>query len=202
MPKNKDRKLIGSNYNYVMNNIRKYCELLFEFRMHRPNLTSGTDPGFPEGRQPIIRLSFSVNCMKMKEIGPRAGCTSKILLCRSPLYVEKPLHSGIAVADIRGAQGTRHPPGPNSFNFMHFFGKIWENCMLAPPLRGVGAPFSGKSWISHCIACVLKNANTLDISIFFVKPVVMICILLDTKSEIEVCRFVNVSFFRKLCMVF
>ena len=25
------------------------------------------------------------------------------------------------------------PQGPNSFNFMHFFGKIWQNHMLVPP---------------------------------------------------------------------
>ena len=140
MPKNKDRKLIGSNYNYVVNNIRKYCELLFEFRMHRPNLTSGTDPGFPEGRQPIIRLSFPVNCMKMKEIGPRVGCTSKILLCRSPLYVEKPLHSGIAVADLRGGRKGRAPPPPPA-QILSISCIFWEN--LAKLY--VGAPPSG-SW--------------------------------------------------------
>ena len=139
MPKNKDRKLIGSNYNYVVNNIRKYCELLFEFRMHRPNLTSGTDPGFPEGRQPIIRLSFPVNCMKMKEIGPRAGCTSKILLCRSPLYVEKPLHSGIAVADLRGAQGTRPPVQILSISCI-FLGKFGKIVCWRPPPSGSWRP--------------------------------------------------------------
>ena len=26
-----------------------------------------------------------------------------------------------------------HPQGPNSLNFMQFFGKIWQNRMLAPP---------------------------------------------------------------------
>ena len=37
------------------------------------------------------------------------------------------------MADLRGAQGTRSPPGPNSFNFMQFFGKIRQIRMLAPP---------------------------------------------------------------------
>ena len=54
-----------------------------------------------------------------------------------PLSVSRP------VANLRGAQGTRAPPGgPNSFNFMQFLGKFgkivcwrppWE---LAPPPRG------------------------------------------------------------------
>ena len=47
------------------------------------------------------------------------------------------------VADLRGAQGTRAPPGgPNSFNFMQFLGKFdkflcWRPPgELAPPPRG------------------------------------------------------------------
>ena len=40
------------------------------------------------------------------------------------------------------AQGTPSPGGPNSFNFMQFFGKIWQNHMLPPRWR-VGAPRLG-----------------------------------------------------------
>ena len=32
--------------------------------------------------------------------------------------------------------GEGRPRGPNSFNFMQFFGKFWQNRMLAPPPRG------------------------------------------------------------------
>ena len=40
-----------------------------------------------------------------------------------------------SVADLRGARGMHAPPpgGPNSFNSMQFFGKIWQNHMLPPP---------------------------------------------------------------------
>ena len=44
--------------------------------------------------------------------------------------------------------------GPNSFNFMQFWGKFWQNHMLAPPttppLPEVGYPASRKSWIRLC----------------------------------------------------
>ena len=44
--------------------------------------------------------------------------------------------TSIPVADLGGA--------PNSFNFMQFFGKIWQNRMLAPPPPpGVGVPPRG-----------------------------------------------------------
>ena len=50
----------------------------------------------------------------------------------------------------------RIPPGnPNSFNFMQFLGKIWQNRMLVP--RGVGAPPRGNprsataSYLFHSI---------------------------------------------------
>ena len=56
------------------------------------------------------------------------------------------------MADLKGCEGRVSPGGPNSFNFMQFFGKIWQNRMLAPPpLPSVGAPTSEKSWIRHCI---------------------------------------------------
>ena len=54
------------------------------------------------------------------------------------------LHSKIL--DVRPLS----PGGPDSFNFMQFwgiFGKIV--CWHRPPPRGVGAPSSGKSWIRH-----------------------------------------------------
>ena len=51
---------------------------------------------------------------------------------------------GVAVADLRGAQGTHDPPppGPNSFNFMQFLGEIWQNRMLAPPLGEFPLPLT------------------------------------------------------------
>ena len=50
-----------------------------------------------------------------------------------------------AVADLGGARGARAPPPPRVPKFFRFhavFGKIWQNCMLAPPLssRELGAP--------------------------------------------------------------
>ena len=52
----------------------------------------------------------------------------------------------MAVADLRGAQGTRAPPpprGPKFFRFHAVFGKIWQNRMLAPPL-GSWRPLLGE----------------------------------------------------------
>ena len=52
----------------------------------------------------------------------------------------------------KGARGTR-PPGSKFFQFHAVFGKIWQNCILAPQRR-VGAPPPptwGKSWIRHCL---------------------------------------------------
>ena len=44
----------------------------------------------------------------------------------------------------------RPPPwGSKFFQFHAVFGEIWQNRMLAPPPRRVGAPSSGKSWIRH-----------------------------------------------------
>ena len=43
------------------------------------------------------------------------------------------------VADLHSKILDARPPtpgGPNSFNFMQFFGEIWQNRMLAPPPRG------------------------------------------------------------------
>ena len=38
----------------------------------------------------------------------------------------------ITVADLRGAQGTRPPPGPNSFNFMQLLGILAKSYVGAP----------------------------------------------------------------------
>ena len=52
------------------------------------------------------------------------------------------------VVDLRGARGTRAPPGgPNSFNFMQFSGKYGKIVSFVPP-KGVGAPSSGKSGLT------------------------------------------------------
>ena len=70
-------------------------------------------------------------------------------------YLTEDITSNLAVADLRGAWGTRPSPwGPKFFQFHAVFGKIWQNRMLAPPW-GVGAPSSGKSWIRHCLG--LRN---------------------------------------------
>ena len=47
------------------------------------------------------------------------------------------------VADPRGAPGPP-PTDQNFLNFMQFFGKIWQTCMLAhPPPRGLAPPPTG-----------------------------------------------------------
>ena len=40
------------------------------------------------------------------------------------------------MADSRG----RPPTDQNFLNFMQFFGKIWQICMLVPPPEGVAPP--------------------------------------------------------------
>ena len=49
-----------------------------------------------------------------------------------------------------GTREVPNPRGPNSFNFMQFLRKFGKIVCWRPP-RGVGAPFSGKSWIRHCM---------------------------------------------------
>ena len=58
---------------------------------------------------------------------------------------------GHAVADLGGHRGRAPPWAPKFFQFHAVFGKIWQNCMLAPPL-GSWRPFLGKSWIRRCHA--------------------------------------------------
>ena len=55
-----------------------------------------------------------------------------------------------------GTRDARSPGGPNSFNFMQFFGKFGKIVYWRP--RGVGTPSSGKSWIRHCF---LNDAEKL-----------------------------------------
>ena len=62
------------------------------------------------------------------------------------LWIDQEVQS--SVAHLRGCEG-RPPPGSKFFQFHAVFGEIWQNHMLAPPLGGVGAPSSGKSWIRH-----------------------------------------------------
>ena len=38
-------------------------------------------------------------------------------------------------------------PDQNFLNFMQFFGKIWQICMLAPPNAGLAPPSHEESWI-------------------------------------------------------
>ena len=68
------------------------------------------------------------------------------------------------VADPRG-RGTHAPPPRSQILSISVFGKIWQNCMLAPPPRGVGAPSSGKSYLPinlfTGIAFVKKNARQI-----------------------------------------
>ena len=42
-------------------------------------------------------------------------------------------NTSTALADPRGSPGTRHPLGPNCFNFKQFLGKIGKNNRLVPP---------------------------------------------------------------------
>ena len=50
----------------------------------------------------------------------------------------------------RGGGEGRAPPGPNSFNFMQFIGKIWQNRMLALPPRG--NPGSATALLRRCFS--------------------------------------------------
>ena len=58
-----------------------------------------------------------------------------------------------SLADLRG--GVKGPPGSKLFQFHAVFGEIWENCMLAPTSRRVGAPISRKSWMRDCTSSLL-----------------------------------------------
>ena len=39
-----------------------------------------------------------------------------------------------------GTPGMHSPMDQNFFNFMQYFGKIWQICMLAPPPEGLAPP--------------------------------------------------------------
>ena len=49
-----------------------------------------------------------------------------------------------AVADLRGAQGMRTPWGPNSLNFMQFWGKFGKIVYWCPPPQGNPGSATGK----------------------------------------------------------
>ena len=96
--------------------------------------------------------------MKLKEFGPRGGGARPKFY-----YVDPPLPTaGSAIAvicmaiSISGSKGgsreTGALGGPNSFNFMRFFGKIWQNHMLVPPLKG----WRPTSWKSCMKALFIK----------------------------------------------
>ena len=49
-----------------------------------------------------------------------------------------------------GAPARVLPKDQNFLNFMQFFGKIWQICMLAPPPEGLAPPPHEKFWIRPC----------------------------------------------------
>ena len=55
-------------------------------------------------------------------------------------YEKSRMHRQKAVADLRGVQGKRTPWGSKFFKFHAVFGKIWQNCMLAPHLAEILDP--------------------------------------------------------------
>ena len=71
-----------------------------------------------------------------------------------------------SVVDLRGVRGTCPPEGPNSFNFIQFFGNTWQIRMLAPP-PGSWRPFLGEIldlplFLALCSALL----NMINASIF------------------------------------
>ena len=57
----------------------------------------------------------------------------------------------LPVADLRGGARDASPPGgSNSFNFMLYFWKFWQNRMLAPPRR-VSVPTPGKLYCTKML---------------------------------------------------
>ena len=64
-----------------------------------------------------------------------------------------------SVADLRGRQKGHAPQGPNSFNFMQFWGKFGTILCWRPPPGKLEPPSSGKSWICHCFFLLVKVAD-------------------------------------------
>ena len=53
------------------------------------------------------------------------------------------------------------PGGPNSFNFMQFFGKIWQNRMLAPPLESWRPPPRGNPGSATDMVAKISNIKKM-----------------------------------------
>ena len=73
-------------------------------------------------------------------------------------------------------RGTCDPPrGPNSFNFMQFSGKFGK--IVCWPTRGVGAPFSEKSWIRNRYICnnILIQNDTKYTTPYFKMAFKVVC---------------------------
>ena len=49
------------------------------------------------------------------------------------------------------------PGGPNSFNFMQFFGKIWQNRMLVPPGELAPPPRGNPGSATACSSILHRN---------------------------------------------
>ena len=97
--------------------------------------------GAPPPPQPkMFSISFSFSGILTKScVGPqRLGVPSWIRpLISSSTFIGRRLANEdtqrrkIPVADLR--RGTRHAPGSKFFQFQAYFGKNWQNRMLAPP---------------------------------------------------------------------
>ena len=63
-----------------------------------------------------------------------------------------------SVVDLRGARGTRAPPGPKFLHFHAVFGKNWPNNRLAPPPLGLAPPPLGNPGSATGISTHISNA--------------------------------------------
>ena len=54
------------------------------------------------------------------------------------------------LVDLEGGTRDMYPQASKFFQFYAVFGKIWQNCVLVPPIGRVSAPTSEKSWTRHC----------------------------------------------------
>ena len=62
----------------------------------------------------------------------------------------------MSVADPRGGAP---PTDQNVLNFLQFFGKIWQICMLAPPPGGLAVPLTRNP--GSAPECELTTSNVL-----------------------------------------
>ena len=86
--------------------------------------------------------------MLRHEWPPKATTTWILLASLLLLLYFAVIVSGWSKGDERGAHS---PWGPNSFNFMQFFGKFGKIVCWCAPWRA-RAPTSGKSWIRHWLS--------------------------------------------------